>query len=125
MKISILSIDDSKAVQSFLGECVKDIASEFVKLPDGDDAVKYMSTTPTPQFDIIFLDWEMPIKTGPETLKEFRRMGIKTPVIMLTSKNESGDIAKLLSEGADEYIMKPFTKDIILEKVKFILEGGF
>ena len=120
--MKILCIDDSKAVHSFLKDCVEKVVTEFTSFYDGEDAILYFQKNPS-TFDLIFLDWEMPKKTGPETLAELKKLGVKTPVFMLTSKNAVEDISKMLSLGATEYIMKPFTRDIILEKISFL--SGF
>jgi len=72
-------------------------------------------------FDLILLDWEMPVKDGPTTFKELKTMGLKTPVFMLTSKNNPSDIIQMLEEGVTEYMMKPFTADIVREKITMTL----
>lgn len=121
MKIKILCVDDSKSVHAFLKQCVSEVCSEFHSVFDGEQAVQLFSSPSPPVFDIIFMDWEMPNKTGPEALVEIKRLNVPTPVIMLTSKNNIEDISSVLSKGAHEYIMKPFTKDIILEKLSFVV----
>ncbi len=65
----------------------------------------------------------MPGLTGPEVLDQINTLGIKIPVIMLTSKNDMSDIASMLDKGASEYVLKPFTRDIILEKIAAVVGG--
>lgn len=117
MKLNILCIDDSKSVHAFLKTCVGEVSSDFKSVFDGEQAIQLLGGASPPVFDVIFLDWEMPKKTGPEVLDELMRLKLKTPIIMLTSKNDVNDISSVLTKGASEYIMKPFTKDIILEKL--------
>ncbi len=117
--IKVLCIDDSKAIHAFLKQCLVDESIEFSSAFDGVQGVDRVKTGEI--FDLIFLDWEMPNKTGPEVLDDFKIMNLKTPVIMLTSKNEAGDIAQMLTKGASEYVLKPFTKDILLEKISFVI----
>lgn len=119
MKLNILCIDDSKAVHAYLKECVQDVSASFTSKFDGKAGFLFLKTEESKICDLIFLDWEMPEMTGPEVMTEIKALGIKTPVIMLTSKNEVENITKMLALGAAEYIMKPFTKEIILEKIAY------
>lgn len=120
MKLRILCIDDSRSVHAFLKSCVDELASEVIQAFDGQEGIAKLMEA-RDRVDLVFLDWEMPLKTGPEVLAEAREKGIKVPIIMLTSKNEVEDIARVLGLGASEYIMKPFTKDLIVEKVAEVM----
>ena len=123
MKTRILCIDDSKAVHAFLKICVEDVSSDFKSVFDGEEALEFLKANQD-KVDLIFLDWEMPKMEGPEVLVSIKSQGVQAPVIMLTSKNKISDISAVLSQGAAEYIMKPFTKDIILEKIAMVLDSG-
>ncbi|MBA92697.1 MAG: hypothetical protein CMJ43_18645 [Phyllobacteriaceae bacterium] len=117
----IVSIDDSKAVHAFLGECFKETnhqVEHFTESPKGLEYVLDQKDT----IDLVLLDWEMPELTGPEVLTKLVEGGFTKPVIMLTSKNDVEDIASVLEKGAKEYIMKPFTRDIVLEKISPFLK---
>ncbi len=116
-----MCIDDSRSVHAFLKQCVSAVTEDFSSVFDGQQAVELFSSPNPPTYDVIFLDWEMPRKTGPEVLDDLKRLQVQSSVIMLTSKNDISDISTVLSKGAKEYIMKPFTKDIILEKLTAIL----
>lgn len=119
----VLSIDDSKSVHLFIKMCLAHIKNvEIVDLYDGNEALPYLKEVQN-KVDIILLDWEMPILTGPKTLKQIRENNITTPIIMVTSKNEIMDIALMLKEGANDYIMKPFTPDILIEKIENTLQA--
>jgi DNA-binding response OmpR family regulator len=71
--------------------------------------------------DLVLLDWEMPVMNGPETLVEICRRHPGLPIVMMTSRNAPEEIFKMMTSGASEYIMKPFTADILAEKVERIL----
>ena len=118
----LLSVDDSKAVHSFINDCLKESAYEIHHVYDGKQALEILFEGNKQKFDLILLDWEMPIMQGPEVLKEIRSRGVHTPILMLTSKNDPSDIQKVLELGANEYLMKPFTPDLIQEKIKTTLE---
>ncbi len=114
--IRILCIDDSKAIHAYLRDCFTDLPVELMSKYDGQQGIDFIKENKIP-FDVILLDWEMPIKTGPEVLAEVVKQKLPCPVIMMTSKNQLSDIQEMLASGAKEYVMKPFTKDIILDKI--------
>ncbi len=119
MKLKVLCIDDSKSVHAFLKQCLEPKLESLTSAFNGEEGLKVIAQNKN--FDVIFLDWEMPVKTGPETFQELKKNGNKIPVIMLTSKNNMEDVAHMLGLGVSEYIMKPFTQDIIFEKIDMVL----
>lgn len=114
----VLSIDDSKAVHAYLGDCFANSNIEVSHAYTGAEGLELMSKG---RFELIFLDWEMPGMTGPEVLTEIVNRKIATPVIMLTSKNNLSDISEMLEKGAQEYVMKPFTPDILFSKIESVI----
>ena len=64
-------------------------------------------------YDVIFLDWEMPEINGLEALHFLKRSGCQIPIIMLTGKNSESNIDQAFKAGAKNYLMKPFTEDLI------------
>lgn len=121
--LKFLVVDDSRTVHAFMRACLQQAegAVEMESAMDGAEAVEKLRARPPPPPDLIFLDWEMPRKNGPDTFHELRELGVQTPIIMLTSKSDIGDITRMLDAGVDEYVMKPFTADIILEKASAVL----
>lgn len=119
-KLNILCIDDSKSVHAFLSECLKDWSESISHAYNGMEAINILKEKPN-AFDLIFLDWEMPVKDGPTTFGEIKALNIRTPVFMLTTKNSPDEILHMLDEGVTEYIMKPFTQEIISEKIQMHL----
>ena len=114
----ILIVDDSKSVHNFCAELFKKAKGvELVSAFDGDEAVAALMTEGP--FDVVLLDWEMPKKPGPQTLADIKARGIQVPVVMMTTKNSPDDIMKMLQAGAAEYLMKPFTADILFEKIAY------
>ena len=72
-------------------------------------------------YDLIILDRMLPGKEGLEVLKDIRKMGIKTPVLILTAKNTIPDKVEGLDCGADDYLSKPFSKDELLARLRALL----
>lgn len=115
----ILLVDDTKAVHAFVKDLLKKAKDvQFTDAYNGLEAVEFVKRGE--KFDLVLLDWEMPVKTGPECLNELNAMGFKSPVVMMTTKNSPDDIAHLLELGASEYMLKPFTVDILKEKIEFV-----
>lgn len=118
--IKILIVDDTKSVHAFLQNLLKKSTEvEYVSVFDGAQALDILQKKT--DFDMILLDWEMPNLNGPETLAAFKRAGVNTPVMMMTTKNAPEDIARMLDRGAVEYLMKPFTADILFEKIEYVI----
>ncbi len=115
-----LLIDDSKSVHAYLRQCLEPLAKEIHDCMDGLQGVEQLKKSQ--DYDMIFLDWEMPVMDGPTAFEEMKKMNLKIPVVMLTSKNDPLDIMKMIEAGVVDYLLKPFTADIIESKVKSILE---
>lgn len=111
----ILSIDDSKVVHAILEDSLKGLNCEIVHAYNGKEALSILSQRQ--DFTVVLLDWEMPVMDGPSTLKELMLAHNNIPVIMLTSKVDADGIARVLSLGAWDYIVKPFTKELLLQKL--------
>jgi len=73
------------------------------------------------EFDLIVLDWMLPDGSGIEIVKNLRGKNIKTPCLMLTAKSQVEDVVAGFEAGADDYIIKPFTKEILLARIKSLL----
>lgn len=119
-KYRILSIDDSKAVHAFLTKCLSPVTLSIDLASNGEEGIAKFKKNPG-GYDLIFLDWEMPVLNGPETFHKLTELGIKIPVLMLTSKNNPSDIMQMIDAGVADYILKPFTEDVILGKVNSVM----
>ena len=76
----------------------------------------------TPGIDLVLADWNMPEMNGFELLTKLRaRPELRAlKIVMVTTEAELGHMARALEAGANEYIMKPFTKEIVLEKLELL-----
>jgi two-component system, chemotaxis family, chemotaxis protein CheY len=119
--LKVLIVDDTRSVHFFVKGLLGALIIEYQDAFDGEEALqKLRALQPGQAPDLILLDWEMPKLDGPGTLEAIRRNGINIPVIMMTTKNRPEEIARMLEAGASEYLMKPFTKDILLEKIEAV-----
>ncbi|MGJ8529113.1 response regulator [Maritalea sp.] len=110
-----LVVDDSSVIRKVARRIIEDIGYEVDEAEDGRDAFEKCAKSMP---DTIFLDWNMPVMSGIEFLKELRSyVGGETPkVIFCTTENDVGQIAMALKAGANEYMMKPFDRDILEQK---------
>lgn len=116
----ILIADDSKAVHAFLRSLFVGTPHQLVHANDGQQAFETWQKEPQ-GFDIILLDWEMPVLDGYGSLDKLMTAGCQTPIMMVTSKNDPSYITKAIERGAMEYVMKPFDRDILFEKMEMVL----
>lgn len=121
MQLHILSIDDSKAVLKYIEWVFSKSIHSVETFLSGRDALANILKNTT-KYDLILLDWEMPDLDGIGVLEELKKENIKIPVAMLTSKNNEEDIKKAIEYGVEEFIMKPFTPELLLEKIEEICE---
>lgn len=88
-------------------------------LTDGDEALQEMTTLPP--YDLVLLDVKLPEKDGFEVLREARRSGVDSPVIMLTVKDEHKHKLRGFDLGADDYVTKPFDIEELAARVETVL----
>lgn len=119
---NILIIDDSKAVHAYIKSCFQPFQIKLNHVYNGQEAIEFLKTHPE-KLDLVLLDWEMPIMDGPTTFDSLKGKGI-SPVIMMTTKNAPEDITFMLNKGVSEYVLKPFTGDILIEKIEVVLGTG-
>lgn len=86
---------------------------------NGNDAVYYIMEE---SYDAVLLDAMLPEKDGFEVLKEIRSQKIETPVMFLTARDQTEDIVTGLDCGADDYVVKPFSFDEVLARLRVIIK---
>ncbi len=117
--MKVLIIDDTKSVHAFVRAIAKNSPTlSFHSTYNGAEGLEELKNNA--DYDLILLDWEMPVLDGPGTLKALQNIQKHPRVIMMTTKNSTDGIIEMLSLGAAEYIMKPFTIDILIEKIETV-----
>ena len=116
-----LVVDDSKTIRIILGRILKELGYEVCEAGNGKEALKVMAAEKA-AVNLVLADWNMPEMNGLELLKQLRQdpnlAALK--VIMVTTETELDHIVSALRAGANEYVMKPFTKDILREKLELV-----
>ncbi|MDR3375820.1 MAG: response regulator [Ancalomicrobiaceae bacterium] len=110
-----LVVDDSSVIRKVARRILEDLSFEIVEAEDGQEALEICRRQMP---EAILLDWNMPVMDGMEFLMQIRKEPSgKTPkIVFCTTENDIGHIAKAMRAGADEYIMKPFDREIVEAK---------
>ena len=119
-----LVIDDSRSMRSILRRTLKDLGFEVVEAGNGKEALLRLEEES--ELDLALVDWNMPEMNGLEFVENVRRDSRfdSLPLMMVTTETEMEQMMKALSAGANEYIMKPFTKDVLLDKLVLLGFSG-
>jgi len=114
----ILVIEDDVDVRTSI-EYVLRGAQHVVDLAvDGEEGSAFLETY---EYDIVVLDWEMPKKNGLQVLQDFRKSGGKSPILVLTGRNDIDSKERGFEIGADDYLTKPFEKRELIARVQALL----
>ena len=115
-----LVIDDSRAMRTILSGILTELDFDVVQAGDGQEALETLERTP--DVDVALVDWNLPVMSGLEFVREVRSKPEwnSLRLMMVTTETELKRITLALDAGANEYIMKPFTKEMLLDKLAMI-----
>jgi len=118
--VRALVIDDSKAIRLILGKFLKEIGFEVFDAGNGLEALDRLKQEG--KMDLALVDWNMPEMNGYEFVQAIRQDQSYNDMLMMmvTTETEASQVIKALEAGANEYVMKPFTKDVIKEKLSLM-----
>jgi len=110
-----LVVDDSSVIRKVARRILEGLDFQIAEAENGEEAIESCKRQLP---DAILLDWNMPKMDGYDFLRMLRRLpgGDKPKVVFCTTENDVAHIARALHAGANEYIMKPFDKDIVEAK---------
>ncbi len=118
----VLIVDDSKAIREIEKKYLEEIGFEVLEAGNGKEALKVLEENP--DIKLILLDWHMPVMNGYEFLLKLRAnptwSDIK--VMIVTTENQQKSIIDAIMAGANEYLMKPFDKEMLKVKIKYLME---
>lgn len=111
----IMLIDDSKTMRNIQKSVLKQLGySDIEEACDGQDA---MSKVAAFQPDLCLVDWNMPNMDGLSFVKAFRQQNKTTPLIMVTTEAEKSRVIEAIKAGVNNYVVKPFTPDLLSERI--------
>ena len=117
----ILLVDDSRTMRNIEKKVLTDLpGAEFAEAGDGVEALAVIAAEGKP-FSLIMIDWNMPNMDGITLVGKIRETDKKTPLIMATTEGEKSRVLEAIRAGVNNYVVKPFTPEGLIEKVKTTL----
>ena len=115
-----LVIDDSRAIRMILKQILQELGFEVAEAGNGREALERLKQTG--KTELALVDWNMPEMNGFEFVCAVRADHTydDLQLMMVTTESEMSQMVKALEAGANEYVMKPFTKDVIREKLTIL-----
>ena len=113
-----LVIDDSRAIRRILVKTLKELDIEVVEAAHGQEALDKLESGEA-TVDLIMVDWNMPEMNGYDFIVAVRgkEQFSEIPIMMVTTESEMSQMTRAIEAGATEYLVKPFTKEMIAEKL--------
>lgn len=115
-----LVIDDSRVMRKIVGGILVEVGFEVVEAENGQDALDRLAEND--DVTLCCIDWNMPVMTGFEFVVEVRKHPEwrNVTLMMVTTEGEQDQIVRALAAGAHEYVIKPFTPEVIIDKLQFL-----
>ena len=115
-----LIVDDSKAMRMILAKPLRELGFIVTEAAQGQEALDQLNQGAP--VDVMLVDWNMPVMNGFELVRAARAnvMLSDTKIMMVTTETSMASIGQALAAGANEYLMKPFTKQLLIEKLALL-----
>jgi two-component system chemotaxis response regulator CheY len=115
-----LVIDDSRAIRMILERMLSELGFEVEQAANGREGLTRLDAGREPE--LVLVDWNMPEMNGLEFVVAMRDAPYSSTarVVMVTTETEVPQMVRALDAGADEYVMKPFTRESIVEKLQLL-----
>ncbi|MCB0330020.1 MAG: response regulator [Bdellovibrionales bacterium] len=123
--MKVLIVDDSSATRFMIRKMLKELGCDVVEAENGKVALETLSSNK--DVEVAFVDWNMPVMNGYELIQEVRKDAEynNMKLMMVTTETEMTQVVKAIEAGANEYLMKPFTKEMVVEKMALLgIEGA-
>lgn len=114
-----LIVDDSKVIRKVARHIIEGLGLSVEEAEDGSEALQACKAQP---FDVVLLDWNMPVMSGMEFLTALNETALaqRPKIVFCTTENGTAHIRAAIENGADEYIMKPFDRETLERKLQLI-----
>ena len=114
--MKVLVVDDSKTMRTIIkGALQKGGISDIIEAANGKEAVAAVMSS---EVDMILMDWNMPEMSGLEAVKTIRAAGNISTIMMVTTEAEKHRVIEALQSGVNDYLVKPFAPDMLIEKIQ-------
>lgn len=117
--MKILAVDDSKTMLRIIKNVLLRLNYEDIDVAeDGQEAYEMFINN---NYELIITDWNMPVMDGLTLVKEIRKLNADIPIIMVTTEGGKREVITALKAGVNNYIVKPFTPQVLKDKLESIL----
>jgi len=118
-----LVIDDSRAVRMLIGNILRDQGFDVDDASHGQEGLEKLRQNP--ETSLVLVDWNMPVMDGLEFIQCVRQQSAwdAVKIVMVTTETESEQVQRAMTAGANEYVMKPFTREVLVAKLSLL--GAF
>ena len=116
----VLVIDDSRAIRIIIAAFLKELGMEVLEAGNGREGLDCL--TREPDVELVLVDWNMPEMNGLEFIQAVRAQPVfqAVRIMMVTTETEQSQVLRALEAGANEYLMKPFTKEVLMAKLSLL-----
>ena len=123
--MNVLVLDDSSAMRAILCKIMKELGHSTLEAENGREGLDKLASAPGP-VELALVDWNMPEMDGLQFVTEVRRDPKHNDmrILMVTTETEMMQVVRAIEAGANEYVMKPFTRDVIIDKLRLIGIGS-
>jgi len=115
-----LVIDDARTIRAIITRILQELGIEVVQAANGLEGLARLRDQPG--VDLVLVDWNMPEMNGLEFIQAVRtrREYDSVRIMMVTTETEQDQVVRALAAGANEYVMKPFTREILVAKLSLM-----
>lgn len=114
--MKILLVDDSRAMRQIERKVLAALGEVyFVEAEDGAEALNRIQTA---RFDLVLVEWDLPGMDGLALVRNIREMDKTTPLMMVATEAEKSKVIDAINAGVNNYVVKPFTPEALLERVR-------
>jgi two-component system, chemotaxis family, chemotaxis protein CheY len=114
--MKVMLVDDSKTMRNIQKGILSQLG--YTELEEACDGLDALSKVGAFQPELLLVDWNMPNMDGLSFVKKFREQGNKAPIIMVTTEAEKARVVEAIKAGVNNYVVKPFTPDLLGERIK-------
>ena len=118
--MKVLLVDDSKTMRNIQKGILTQLG--YTELEEAADGLDALSKVGAFQPQLLLVDWNMPNMDGLTFVKKYRGQGGAAPIIMVTTEAEKSRVVEAIKAGVNNYVVKPFTPDVLSERIKETLQ---
>jgi two-component system chemotaxis response regulator CheY len=115
-----LIVDDSRTIRTIIGKILREIGMDVIEASNGLQALEQIKLHP--DIELVLVDWNMPVMNGLDFTKAVRAQVAydNLRILMVTSETEIEQVTRAMNAGANEYLMKPFSREVLIAKLDLL-----